>query len=161
MRVSDADGCLLNVSVEDRDGGPTLMLSNSLGTNLNMWEPQMKALTQVFRVIRYDRRGHGKSQVAPGPYSMERFGRDVLAILDDLNIQKVHWCGLSMGGMVGQWLGANAPERMGKIILSNTACYYADPTNWRSRIKVVKEGGIAAIADAVIANWVTPDFRER
>src|SRR6185437_4913671 len=161
MPMIDADGCLLNVSVEGRDGGPTLMLSNSLGTNLNMWEPQMKALGQVFRVIRYDRRGHGKSQVAPGPYSMERFGRDVLAILDDLNIEKVHWCGLSMGGMVGQWLGANAPERMGKIILSNTACYYADPTNWHNRIKAVKEGGMAAVADTVIAGWLTTDFRER
>ena len=124
MPMIDADGCLLNVTVEGRDGGPTLMLSNSLGCTLQMWEPQMKALGQVFRVIRYDRRGHGKSGVPPGPYSMERFGRDVLAILDDLNIEKIHWCGLSMGGMVGQWLGANAPERLGKIILSNTACYY-------------------------------------
>src|SRR5687767_7455820 len=94
MPMIDADGCLLNVSVEGRDGGPTLMLSNSLGCTLQMWEPQMKALTQLFRVIRYDRRGHGKSGVPPGPYSMERFGRDVLAILDDLNIDKVHWCGL-------------------------------------------------------------------
>ena len=99
MPMIDADGCLLNVSVEGRDGGPTLMLSNSLGCNLQMWEPQMRSLTQLFRVIRYDRRGHGKSNVPPGPYSMERFGRDVLAILDDLNIEKVHWCGLSMGGM--------------------------------------------------------------
>jgi len=161
MPMIDADGCLLNVSVEGRDGGPTLMLSNSLGTNLNMWEPQMKAFTQEFRVIRYDRRGHGKSGVPPGPYSMERFGRDVLAILDDLNIEKVHWCGLSMGGMVGQWLGANAPERMGKIILSNTSCYYPDPTNWLNRIKGVKEGGVAGVADTVIAAWLTADFRER
>jgi len=120
MPMIDADGCLINVSVEGRDGGPTLMLSNSLGCTLQMWEPQMKALTQVFRVIRYDRRGHGKSNVPPAPYTMERFGRDVLAILDDLNIEKVHWCGLSMGGMVGQWLGANAPERLGKIVLANT-----------------------------------------
>ena len=79
MPMIDADGCLLNVSVEGRDGGPTLMLSNSLGCTLQMWEPQMKALTQLFRVIRYDRRGHGKSGVPPGRYSMERFGRDVLA----------------------------------------------------------------------------------
>src|SRR5246127_5219672 len=161
MPMIDADGCLLNVSVEGHDGGPTLMLSNSLGTNLNMWEPQMKAFTQIFRVIRYDRRGHGKSGVPPGPYSMERFGRDVIAILDDLNIDKVHWCGLSMGGMVGQWLGANAPERLDRIVLSNTACYYADPTNWQNRIKAVKEGGIAAVADTVIATWLTADFRER
>src|ERR1700751_3464745 len=161
MPMIDADGCLLNVSVEGRDGGPTLMLSNSLGCTLQMWEPQMKAFTQLFRVVRYDRRGHGKSGVPPGPYSMERFGRDVIAILDDLNIDKVHWCGLSMGGMVGQWLGANAPERIGKIVLSNNACSYADPTNWLNRIKAVKEGGIAAIADTVIATWLTADFRER
>src|SRR5260221_4109217 len=137
MPMIDADGCLLNVSVEGRDGGPTLMLSNSLGSTMQMWEPQMKALTQLFRVIRYDRRGHGKSNVPPGPYSMERFGRDVLAILDDLNISRTHWCGLSMGGMVGQWLGANAPDRFGKIILANTACHYPDPTNWLNRIKAV------------------------
>ncbi|VIO66004.1 3-oxoadipate enol-lactonase 2 [Bradyrhizobium ivorense] len=161
MPMINADGCLLNVQVEGRDGGPTLMLSNSLGCTLQMWEPQMRALTQMFRVIRYDRRGHGKSGVPPGPYSMERFGRDVLAILDDLNIEKVHWCGLSMGGMVGQWLGANAPERFGKLILANTACYYPDPTNWLNRIKAVKEGGIAAVADTVIAGWLTADFRER
>ena len=158
MPMIDADGCLLNVSVEGRDGGPTLMLSNSLGCTLQMWEPQMKALTQLFRVIRYDRRGHGKSGVPAGPYSMERFGRDVLAILDDLNIDKVHWCGLSMGGMVGQWLGANAPERFDRIVLANTACYYPDPTNWLNRIKAVKEGGIAAVADAVICGLADGGF---
>eukprot|EP01035_Chromulina_nebulosa_P036809 gene36809-49645_t len=161
MPMIDADGCLLNVSVEGRDGGPTLMLSNSLGTTMQMWEPQMAALTKVFRVIRYDRRGHGKSGVPASGYSMERYGRDVLAILDDLNIGKVHWCGLSMGGMVGQWLGANAPERFNKIILANTSCYYPDPTNWHNRIKAVREGGIAAVADAVIGGWLTADFRER
>jgi 3-oxoadipate enol-lactonase len=162
MPMIDAgDGCLLNVSIDGRDGGPTLMLSNSLGCTLEMWEPQMAALTKQFRVVRYDRRGHGKSSVPPGPYSMQRFGKDVLAILDDLNIERVHWCGLSMGGMVGQWLGANAPERFDRIILSNTACYYPDPTNWLNRIKAVKEGGIAAVADTVIAGWLTADFRER
>src|SRR6516162_4266387 len=161
MPMIDADGCLLNVSVDGRQSGPTLMLSNSLGCTLQMWEPQMKALGQLFRVVRYDRRGHGKSGVPAGPYSMERFGRDVLAILDDLNIDKVHWCGLSMGGMVGQWLGANAPERLGRIVLANTACYYPDPANWLNRIKLVKDGGMAAIADTVIAAWLSVDFRER
>jgi 3-oxoadipate enol-lactonase len=159
--IDAGDGCLLNVSVEGRDSGPTVMLSNSLGCTLQMWEPQMAALTKQFRVVRYDRRGHGKSSVPPGPYSMDRFGRDALAILDDLDIERVHWCGLSMGGMVGQWLGANAPERFDRIILSNTACYYPDPTNWLNRIKAVKEGGIAAVADTVIAGWLTADFRER
>jgi len=161
MPMIDADGCLLNVAVEGRDGGPTIMLSNSLGATMQMWEPQMAALTRLFRVVRYDRRGHGRSGVPPGPYSMERFGKDVLAILDDLNIDKVHWCGLSMGGMVGQWLGANAPERIDRLILANTACYYPDPTNWLNRIKAVRENGLAAIADTVIAAWLTADFRER
>src|SRR2546430_12943297 len=161
MPMIDADGCLLNVSVEGRDGGPTLMLSNSLGCTLQMWEPQMRALTQLFRVVRYDRRGHGKSGVPPGPYSVERFGRDVLAILDDLNIEKVHWCGLSMGGMVGQWLSANLPERFGKIILSNTGCYYPDPTNWLYRSKAVEEGGLASVADSVIAGLPNAGFRAR
>jgi 3-oxoadipate enol-lactonase len=156
----DADGCLLNVSVEGRDGGPTLMLSNSLGCTMAMWEPQLPVLTKLFRVIRYDRRGHGKSGMN-GPVSMERYGQDVLAILDDLNIDKVHWCGLSMGGMVGQWLGANAPERFNKMILANTSCYYPDPTNWHNRIKAVRDGGIASVADAVIGGWLTADFRER
>jgi 3-oxoadipate enol-lactonase len=161
MPMIDADGCLLNVSVEGRPGGPTLMLSNSLGCTLQMWQPQMKPLTQLFRVIRYDRRGHGKSGVPPGPYSMERFGRDVLAILDDLNIDRVHWCGLSMGGMVGQWLGANAPDRLGKLILANTTCHYPDPTNWLNRIQAVRQDGLEAVADTVIASWLTADFRER
>jgi len=161
MPMIDADGCLLNVSVEGRDGGPTIMLSNSLGATMQMWEPQMAALTKLYRVVRYDRRGHGKSGVPAGPYSMERFGKDVLAILDDLNIERVHWCGLSMGGMVGQWLGANAPERIDRMILANTSCYYPDLTNWLNRIKAVSDGGIAAIADAVIAAWLTEDYRER
>lgn len=160
MPMIDADGCLLNVSVEGRDSGPTLMMSNSLGCTMAMWEPQMPALTKLFRVIRYDRRGHGKSGMN-GPTSMERYGKDVLAILDDLNIDKVHWCGLSMGGMVGQWLGANAPERFNKIILANTSCYYPDPTNWHNRIKAVREGGLKAVADAVIGGWLTAHFRER
>jgi 3-oxoadipate enol-lactonase len=157
----DSDGCLLNVSVEGRDGGPTLMLSNSLGCNMQMWEPQMAAFTKLFRVIRYDRRGHGKSGAPNGPTSMARYGKDVLAILDDLNIDRVHWCGLSMGGMVGQWLGANAPERFDRIILSNTSSYYPDPTNWHNRIKAVREAGLASVADAVISGWLTADFRER
>jgi 3-oxoadipate enol-lactonase len=160
MPMIDADGCPIHVAIDGRDSGPTVVLSNSLGSTIKMWEPQVAALATHFRVIRYDRRGHGKSGTT-GPYSFERFGRDVIAILDALNIRTAHWCGLSMGGMVGQWLGANAPDRFGKIILANTTCYYPDPTRWNDRIKAVKEGGIAAVADAVLAGWLTADFRER
>jgi 3-oxoadipate enol-lactonase len=157
----DADGCLLHVSVEGRDGGPTLMLSNSLGTHMGMWEPQMANLTKLFRVIRYDRRGHGKSGVAPGPYSMERFGRDVLAILDDLNIEKVHWCGLSMGGMVGQWMGANARDRVGKLVLSNTHYHYADKQPWNDRIKFARDNGLEKLSGPQMERWFTKEFRDR
>jgi len=161
MPEINADGCRIHVEVEGPEQAPVLMLSNSLGTNLHMWDDQVAPFTRHFRLLRYDRRGHGQSGVSKGPYSMERLGRDVLAILDGLGIDKVNWCGLSMGGMVGQWLGAHAANRIDKLILSNTACYYPDPTNWLNRIKAVKEGGVASVADTVIAAWLTADFRER
>lgn len=161
MPMINADGWLLNVSVEGRDGGPTLMLSNPLGAALQVWEPQMAALTRFFRVIRYDRRGHGKSGTPPGPYSVADFGRDALAILDDLNIARTHWCGLSIGGAVGQWLAANAPERIDRLVLADTTCHVADSAPWQARIKAVTEKGLDAIADSVMAGWFTEEFRER
>lgn len=159
--ITTDDGCKLNVRIDGRDDAPVLMLSNSLGCTLDMWEPQMAAFIRDYRVIRYDRRGHGQSDVPDGPYSMARFGNDVIAILDTLDIKRTHWCGLSMGGMVGQWLGANAPERFDHIVLSNTACHYPDPTNWHNRIKAVTASGLEAVADAVIAGWLTEGFRAR
>ncbi len=160
MPMIDADGCPIHVAIDGRDSGPTVILSNSLGATVKMWEPQLAALTSQFRVIRYDRRGHGKSGTA-GPYSFERFGRDVIAILDALNIHTAHWCGLSMGGMVGQWLGANASDRFDRIVLANTTSQMADPTRFHDRIKAVTENGLASIADAAMASWFTEDFRER
>jgi 3-oxoadipate enol-lactonase len=161
MPMIDADGCPINVEVAGRDDAPVLMLSNSLGTNLHMWDDQASEWANHFRLVRYDRRGHGQSGSPPGPYSMERFGRDVLAILDALKIKKANWCGLSMGGMVGQWLGANAPERVDKLILSNTNYYYADKTLWVDRIKFVREKGLAGLVDANMERWFTKEFRER
>lgn len=161
MPMIDNNGCRLNVAVDGPENAPALMLSNSLGCTLDMWEPQMAAFTKDFRVIRYDRRGHGESDVPPAPYAMATFGGDALAILDGLGIERAHWCGLSMGGMVGQWLAANAPQRFERVVLANTSCHYPDPTNWLNRIKAVSEGGIAAVADAVIAGWLTEPFRAR
>jgi 3-oxoadipate enol-lactonase len=145
MPTIDADGCPINVQIDGPDGAPVLMLSNSLGTNLHMWDGQMPEFTKHFRVVRYDRRGHGKSGVPKGPYSMERLGRDVLAILDALKIDKINWCGLSMGGMVGMWLGANAGNRLNKLVLSNTTAYFADKALWQGRIKQVREQGLGSI----------------
>jgi 3-oxoadipate enol-lactonase len=161
MPEIDADGCRIHVEVEGPEHAPVLMLSNSLATNLHMWDPQVATFTQHFRLIRYDRRGHGRSEAPPGPYSMERFGRDVLAVLDELGVEKINWCGLSMGGMVGQWLGAHAGARIDKLILSNTACYYADAALWEGRIKLAREKGLAGMADATMERWFTKDFRTR
>lgn len=161
MPMIDADGCPIHVEVEGREGAPVLMLSNSLGTTLHMWDQQAPALARELRLVRYDRRGHGRSGAPKGPYSMERLGRDVLAVLDALGIKTINWCGLSMGGMVGQWLGANAPARIDKLILSNTACYYADKTFWNDRIKFIREKGLSAIVAANMERWFTREFRAR
>jgi 3-oxoadipate enol-lactonase len=156
-----ADGCNIHVEVEGPERAPVLMLSNSLGTNLHMWDEQVAPFTRHFRLVRYDRRGHGKSDAPKGPYSMERLGRDVLAILDHLRIEKINWCGLSMGGMVGMWLGAQAPQRIDKLILSNTTAYFADKAMWDGRIKMVRDKGLSAIVDANMERWFTAGFRER
>jgi 3-oxoadipate enol-lactonase len=159
--VKTDDGCIIHVEVEGPQAGPVLMLSNSLGTNLHMWDDQASAWSRHFRLVRYDRRGHGKSSAPKGPYPMERLGHDVLAVLGSLGIAKINWCGLSMGGMVGQWLGANAPNRIDKLVLSNTSSYFADKTMWDGRLKTVREKGLAAIVDANMERWFTKDFRDR
>jgi 3-oxoadipate enol-lactonase len=160
MPTIDADGCPINVEVAGSDNAPVLMLSNSLGTNLHMWDDQVGEWSKHFRVVRYDRRGHGKSGAPKGPYNMERLGRDVLAIADALKIKKFNWCGLSMGGMVGQWLGANAPERIEKLILSNTNLYYEDKTFWNNRIKAVQESGLEPLVASNMERWFTKHFRD-
>ena len=161
MPTIQSNGCPIHVEVEGPENKPVLMLSNSLGTTLHMWDGQVAALTQHFRLVRYDRRGHGKSGVPAGPYNMEMLGHDVLAILDALKIEKTSWCGLSMGGMVGMWLGANAPQRINKLILSNTSAYMPDKEIWNTRIKTVRENGLAAIVPGNMERWFTKDFRER
>ena len=140
---------------------PVLVLSNSLGTNLSMWEEQLPALTQRFRVLRYDTRGHGASSVTPGPYTVAQFGRDVLGVLDALKIDRVHFCGLSLGGMIGMWLAVNAADRIDRLVLANTASQIGPPEVFNTRIANVRKGGMEAIADTVIARWFTPGFRER
>src|SRR5262249_51183660 len=136
MPTIQADGCSIHVEVEGPERAPVLLLSNSLGTDLHMWDDQVGPFTKHFRLVRLSRRGHGKSGVPEGPYSMERLGKDALAIMDTLGVRKVNWCGLSMGGMVGMWLGANAPERIDKLILSNTSSYMGAARDlWTERIR--------------------------
>lgn len=159
--INADDGCPIYVEVEGREDAPALMLSNSLGTNVRMWDDQAGEFAMHFRLIRYDRRGHGKSGVPKGPYSMERFGRDALAVLDALKIRKTNWVGLSMGGMVGQWLGANAADRVEKLVLSNTNSYYADKKPWQDRIEAVSKSGLEPLVGPNMERWFTKEFRER
>jgi len=140
-------------------GAPIVVLSNSLGTNFSMWDPQIPAFEKNLRVLRYDSRGHGQSSVTPGPYRIEQLARDVLHILDRLTIDRIHFCGLSMGGMIGIWLGINAPERLHKLVLCNTAARIGTAEVWNARIDAVSKNGMKAIAPAVIERWFTPAFR--
>jgi 3-oxoadipate enol-lactonase len=161
MPTIDADGTPINVEVEGAEDAPPLMFSNSLGTNLHMWDGQAAALKGRFRIIRYDTRGHGKSGAPPGPYSMERLGRDVLKILSSLGILRVRWCGLSMGGMTGMWLARHVPECIERMVLANTAAKSATPDIWNARIHAVNVSGTAAVAEATMERWFTKNFRER
>jgi 3-oxoadipate enol-lactonase len=161
MPTIDADGTPINVEIEGPADAPPLMFSNSLGTDLHMWDEQAAALKNRFRIIRYDTRGHGKSGAPPGPYSMERLGRDVLKILSSLGILRVRWCGLSMGGMTGMWLARHVPECIERMVLSNTAAKSGNPDLWNARIRTVNTKGIAAIADTTMERWFTKNFRER
>nr|WP_218575631.1 3-oxoadipate enol-lactonase [Pseudomonas sp. PICF6] len=153
----------MNYCFDGPQDGPVLVLSNSLGTDLHMWDEQIAAFSEHFRVLRFDTRGHGQSLVTEGPYSIDQLGRDVLAMLDQLNIDKVHFCGLSMGGLIGQWLGINAGERLHKLVVCNTAAKIGDPSVWDPRIETVLRDGKAAMValrDASIARWFTPDFAQ-
>jgi 3-oxoadipate enol-lactonase len=161
MPTIQSDGCPIHVAIEGPDDAPVLILSNSLGTTLRMWDGQVGPFTKHFRLVRFDRRGHGKSGCPQGPYSMDQLGRDVLAIMDGLGIRRANWCGLSMGGMEGMWLGANAPERFERLVLANTSSYFPDKAGWNERLKLVREKGIAAFADANMERWFTKGFRER
>ena len=161
MPAVDADGATINVEVEGKSGAPVLMFSNSLGTNLHMWDEQAKNFSKDYRVVRYDQRGHGKSGAPAGSYSIERLGRDVLAILNALDLPRVNYCGLSMGGMTGMWLARFAPERFEKMIFANTAPKSQTPDSWNTRIATINAKGMEAIGDGVMNIWFTREFREK
>jgi 3-oxoadipate enol-lactonase len=135
---------------------PALVLSPSLGTSLELWEPQLPALAAVFKVVRYDPRGHGRSPVPPGPYTLDDLGGDVLELLDDLELERSSFCGLSIGGMVGMWLAAEAPERIDRLVLCCTAPALPPREQWLERAATVRTHGVRAISEAVVARWFTP-----
>lgn len=159
MPTVQSDGCAINYQIEGPQNAPVLMLCNSIGTDLRMWDDQVPHFTRHFSLLRYDRRGHGKSDAPKGAYTMDQLGRDALAVADAANARAFNWCGLSMGGMVGQWLGANAPERLIRLVITNTHSYYDDKKPWNDRIQFVSEKGLPAIADTMMERWFTAAFR--
>lgn len=154
----------LHYQIDGPQDAPVLVLSGSLGTDLHMWDSQVTALSKSFRVVRYDTRGHGQSLVTQGPYTIEQLGRDVLALLDALKIERAHFCGLSMGGLIGQWLGIHAGDRLHKLILCNTAARIGDQAMWEPRLERIEKGGAQAmeeLAEGAAGRWFTPEFAHK
>lgn len=143
------------------DDKPWLMFCNSLGTDMHMWDAQVGALSAQYRLLRYDRRGHGRSTAPPAPYSLDDLGGDVLALLDALEIERTHFCGLSIGGLIGQWLGIHAGERLGNIVLCATAARIGTAQGWATRIEAVRAAGLDALVPATAERWFTPQFQAR
>ena len=140
---------------------PVLVLSHSLGLSTVMWDPIMPRLIERFRILRYDHRGHGASPSPPGPYEIGDFGRDLVRLLDRLQLERVSFCGLSLGGMVGQWLGVHAPERVERLVLCCTAPRMLKPEDFTARAEAVRARGMAPIADQAIGRWFTAEFIAR
>ena len=155
-----ADG-RIHFDLSGPDAAPVVVFSNSLGTDYSMWDPQVPALQKKFRILRYDTRGHGLSSVTKGPYSIEQLGKDVVKLLDSLEAKRMQFCGLSMGGMIGMWLGINAPERLDKLILCSTAAKIGTAETWNARIATVEQEGMRTVAAAAMERWFTAAFSEK
>ena len=156
-----SDGCAIHYRFDGREGRPVLMLSNSLGTTIDMWEPQVAPLAEHFRVLRYDNRGHGASDVADGPYTVERIARDAKELIEGLGLGQIVFCGLSLGGMVGMWLGANASSLVSRAVLSNTSAHIGLPEVYDQRNALIAQEGMGAAASGIIQRWLSKDFLDR
>lgn len=137
---------------------PAVVLSGALGSTVEMWGPNVAPLAAHFRVVRIDHRGHGRSPVPEPPYRMADLAEDVLALLDRLGLEQVHWCGLSLGGMVGMYLASEHPDRIGRLVLCCTTAYFENRQAWTDRIAAVRSGGTASVADQVVSRWFTPGY---
>jgi len=138
---------------------PVLVLSNSLGTTLEMWDAQAQALAERFRLVRYDTRGHGRSDTPPGPYTIDDVGRDVVELLDHVGAERAHVAGVSLGGMTAMWLAIHAPQRVDRLVLLCTSPRMGPAETWRERSATVREHGTQAIVDATMERWLTEDYR--
>ncbi len=154
-----SDGCRIRFRIDGPAGAPGLLFSNSLGTTLAMWDDQLPSLAERFRIVRYDVRGHGGSDVPAGPYTLDRLGADALAVLDAAGLERASLCGLSLGGMTAQWLGAYARERIERLVIANSAAQLGPAQGWDERIAAVTGHGMGAVTATVLERWFTPEFR--
>ncbi|WP_333849217.1 3-oxoadipate enol-lactonase [Leclercia sp.] len=151
----------LDYRLDGPETAPVLVLSNSLGTTWQMWQPQMAELTQHFRVLRYNTRGHGRSPVPAGGISLDSLGQDVIDLLDHLDIEHAFFCGISFGGMTGMWLNRHAPSRFPRIVVANTAAKIGESRGWLQRAATVRQQGMAPVASTAADRWFTPAFRKQ
>lgn len=158
LRVDDVD---LFCCQDGAERAPAILFSNSLGCDVHMWDAQVAALQDRFRIIRYDTRGHGRSGLSPAPVTLERLAVDVLAVMDHLGIRRAHVCGLSLGGATALWLAAHRADRLDRAIFSNTAAKIGTPEIWNARIESVRTGGMAAVRDAAVERFLSAPFRAR
>ena len=161
MRFVKSADAQIHYVLEGQVGKPLLILSNSLGADLSMWDPQIQEFSKSFRVLRSDTRGHGKSYLTPGPYTIEQLAKDVLVLADGLQVERFHVCGLSMGGQIGMWLAANTPQRLNKLVICSTAAKIGTHEMWNARVATVGKEGMKNVAASAIERWFTPVFRTR
>jgi 3-oxoadipate enol-lactonase len=162
MMHIDVNGIRFNVSITGKPDGQVMVLSHSLCTNLGMWDEQMAALEAQFRVLRYDTRGHGASDAPDGAYTLEELGEDAIGLLDALGIEKVTWVGLSMGGMIGQAIALQHPQRLKKLVLSSTAAVMGEQLQpvWQDRISRSQSSGMSSLVTEILERWFSPVFLE-
>jgi 3-oxoadipate enol-lactonase len=154
-----AGGLVVHYLLEGKSSAPVVMLANPLGTNLHLWDGQMAALLPKYRVLRYDMRGHGLTDLGPNPdYTIDDLADDAIALLDALNLGRVHYCGLSIGGLTGQKLGVKAGKKFLSLTLCNTALRHANAQLWQDRIEVIRKGGMEAVVEPGLQRWFTPEF---
>ena len=158
--VTQSDDCRIFYRAEGPVDAPAIIFSNSLGCDHLMWQAQADALKHRFRVVRYDQRGHGASDVPDGMYPLERLGADVIGIADHLGLDQFHFCGLSMGGLTGQWLGIHEGNRLTTLTLADTSPHFRPPEMWDQRMDMIRQGGMAAISDMVLGRFFTESFHK-
>jgi 3-oxoadipate enol-lactonase len=156
-----SDPVRLAATLEGPAGAPVVVLGNSLGTTREVWAPQAAVLAERFRLLRFEHRGHGGSPAPPGPYTIDELGADVIRLLDGFGVQTASYCGISLGGMIGMWLAAHAPERIDALGLCCTSAYLPPAGFWTGRAAQARGGGMASLSEPVVARWFTSAFRAR